>query len=206
MIDTCQQLQNRGGWAEDLALGRCHNPIGPRNTYSNLSFLVVGVAVHLYLRTPASFLFALAMFALCYGSWRYHAEKTRRANLLDRVGMFLVLVQLAVHGVWRLFHLPSAPLPALVIVTLLLTVAAVYYAPLKWMDAQIGAWVALATLGGIVGGRPWLAGLAFALFVAAYACWQLDKDPRRPLGLWGHAIWHLVAGPAFGVLFLAVVG
>lgn len=201
MTDTCSQLQRRGGWWEDQALGRCWSPIGPRNALSNLGYVVAGLlAVALHPHAPSTPLFAFAMMALGYGSWRYHAEKTVRANLLDRVGMFLVLAQLA-----ALAWFPT-DLPVVWIFTLVATVVAVYVAPLQWMDGQIGAWLALACLGALLNGGIWqLAAASMLLFVAGYACWQLDKQPDHPLGLWGHAVWHLLTAPAFLVMWLAIV-
>lgn len=202
---SCARLIARGDWGEDEQLQRCQPPIGPRNSASNASYAVSGIAAVLLRPGPEGVLFLLAMLALCYGSWRYHAEKTIRANLLDRVGMFLVLVPLGVLGIWALAGWPPENRPvAMVIAALVCTPVAVYYAPLKAMDLQIGGWLALAALGGFVRGDPWLAGAAMALFFLGYACWQLDKVPRRPLGLWGHAIWHTVTGPAFALMFLAV--
>lgn len=187
----------RGHWAEDEALQRTRLPVGPRNSWSNLPYGACGIAAGLLQSTDAGFLFALGMLALCYGSWRYHAEKTVRANLLDRVGMFLVLVQLGLGAWWPW-------LPGVWSVTLAAAVVAVYVAPLKWMDAQIGCWLLLALVGTAVhGGSLPLAVASMLLFFAGYLCWQLDKRPSMPLGLWGHACWHLLTAPAFLLMWLA---
>lgn len=204
MTDSCDRLVARGHWGEDEQLHRCHWPIGPRNAWSNVAYAVTGVIPFWLHRSPEAFLFLLAMLALCYGSFRYHAEKTIRANLLDRVGMFLVLVPLASLGVTRLLPWPIDPGIAMVLPALVLTPLAVYYLPLKWMDAQIGLLVLLGSIGGVLRGDAWITAGALSSFTGGYACWHLDKDPRRPLGLWGHAIWHLLTALAFALLFLGI--
>lgn len=199
-MEPCEKLRQRGGWAEDEALGRCFYPIGPRNTYSNIAYVVAAIWVGLARPGIHAALMGGALISLAYGSWRYHAEKTVTANLLDRMGMGLVFSVLACCA---LFADRSYFLILTACVTLLGTALFTLVLPSKYVDVQVGIGLTIGLLGALWHGAIDAAVASMVLFLMAYGVWHLDKAKSRYIGLWGHAIWHVLTAAAIGQMFLA---
>jgi len=201
-IDDWAHRIARGFWREDTALQRHAWPIGPRNTWSNIGYLVAGwAAVPATHADPRAWIFAGAMTLLAAGSFAYHGWKTLLANALDWAGMYAVLwiVVLTALGVR-----PSTP----GILGLIggSCGAAVFG---LWRRARfdlamaigfgIGCAVAVTHGYGVEGA------VAAAVFIVSYLCWTDDKASDPIFGLWGHALWHLGCAFALFLLFVGIV-
>lgn len=203
LIDSCSKLQTRGGWAEDAAEGRCSFPIGPRNTWSNLAYPAVAVALLGVWTDPGTIVMAVALTVLGIGSGLYHGFKTRWANKLDWCGMYLVFGALSVHS----FH-PGNPNTwmAMALTGVLLAVLFSYVVANKVnLDVQMGLLLWFSALPVVLHGHIALVGTSMALFVAAFVCWELDLA-RHLVGRWGHALWHILTALAIGSMYAAQQG
>lgn len=201
MSESCEHRRRRGGWTEDRALGRCAWPIGPRNTWSNLAYPAVGWSV--LALDPASamaWVFAGAMTVLGIGSALYHGFKTIWANQLDHVGMYLVFGSLLVAAMAP--EHPYAPL-AMAVSGLVLAVIFAYVVKVS-LDAVMGVLLWFTYVGVALEGDMLLGGISLALFTVGYTAWQLDKAKHPMIGLWGHAVWHILTAAALGAMFLAL--
>lgn len=183
-------------WSEDEELARRRPPYGPRNTFSNFAYLLIGVAVLLERFSESAAAMAFALLLLGIGSGLYHALKTRWANNLDWVGMYAVMGVLVLHGI-----VPNAPGFLLGAVSTIGAVIALFaFEPTHEHLHMIVLFLG-ATIPSFVSGNRLLVLVAVTMFAAAYGCWQLDQ--RRVLRLWGHAFWHMLTAAAMGTLFLA---
>lgn len=201
-MTSCEHLRNRGGWTEDRALLRCAPPIGPRNTWSNAAYVLVGVAVALRLPGPASTVFAAAMVLLGVGSGLYHAYKTLWANRLDHGGIYMVTGSLSIHAI--------APTHSATPYLMLLTGAGLatlfaYVIPRIDLDVQMGLLLFYSAVPSFLFGDVTMTVQAFGLFAVAFAAWHLDRRHSPLIGLWGHAVWHVLTAAAVGWMFLARV-
>jgi len=181
-------------WAEAQALRRTSWPREPRNTFSNLAYLGGAVAVLARGQDLTRVVMAGALIVLAVGSAYYHSVETQRADNWDWAGMVLCLTVLAVHALWP--HAPGLALGA-AMVALVLTLI---YAP-SWdlhYDALLGVLFAAALLPTLVHGRLGLILAGVACFALGYAAWWLDRT--RVLGLYGHALWHVLTGAGFPLL------
>jgi len=197
--DSCAKLQARGGWAEDAALHRCSFPIGPRNVISNLAYLAVGAN----LAERGFWAMGIAMTVLALGSGIYHGWKTLWANKLDWVGMYMVFGCLVVHAI-----VPASTAAPWLMLAFGAAVALYYSYELNGIDlnAQMGLFLFLSLLPALWGPTPHvpMACAGFATFLVAYGVWQLDVAHSKWVGLWGHAIWHVLTAIAIGLVFLSV--
>jgi hypothetical protein len=197
---TCARLQNRGGWAEDRALRRCGFPIGPRNTWSNAAYVAAGFALLWADRTPPTVVMCAALVMLGIGSGLYHGAKTKWANKLDHVGMYLVFGGLVAHGVD-----PAHPYtPALMLVTGVLLAGLFSYTGIKVsLDIQMGLLLYLSSLPGVLLGNWAELAWGYGLFLTAFLAWHLDLRRSKLVGLWGHAVWHVLTALAIGAIYLS---
>jgi hypothetical protein len=199
MIESCERRIARGGWAEDLTRQSCQGMIGPRNTLSNLAYAVVGIWTAWRYQDSASAAFAVAMCLLATGSALYHAQKTLPANRMDWLGMMAVLGVLLAHG-WA----PHAP----AIGWLMLAgggLAGYTYLSQRqlYFDDAVAAYFVVSSIGPAWRGQWLVLGISWLVFAVAYGVWQLDKRRSRWVGVWGHAIWHVLTAVGFGLLFQA---
>ena len=197
-----------GGWAEaklrGCDRGPTHTgfPVEPRNAYSNVSYLLAGLAVVWASggRFSAAVL-ALALVSLGLGSALYHGLKTPWAVQMDRAGMYAVFAALAIYAL--------APVhPAIGWVMLGGAVAAAV--GFAWvrpgdLNERMGLLLLVVSLRGFLLGSPLYAGLALLMFAAAFTAWTLDKNRPPKLGPWGHAIWHVGTAGAVGLMYRAVM-
>lgn len=202
--EQCEKRQARGGWAEDAALHRCSWPIGPRNTYSNLAYVLVGLVVYARIESSAALAFYFAMTVLAIGSGLYHGHKTPWANRLDWVGMYMVFGALVVHAI-----VPLSTIAPWIMLAFGAGIAWYYTYELNGvaLNAQMGAFLFLSLLPAAFGPTPHytLAGSAFAAFAWAFLLWQLDVRKSPLVGLWGHAAWHVFTALALGLTFLSQI-
>jgi hypothetical protein len=195
----CARLIARGGWGEDRALARCAFPIGPRNTASNAAYPMAGLALYLRYPTPETAAFAVCLLALGLGSAAYHGWKTIQTNNLDWAGMYAVFVALVLHAVapglgwWAWLTVPTAG-----------TFAYLFAYRLNGLglNAHMGLFLLLAMLPPLLHGHALLALVGFGLFLLAYGCWTLDHR-TRVMGLWGHALWHILTAAAIATVYAA---
>lgn len=198
---SCDRLRARGGWAEDVILHRCASPIGPRNTYSNIAYAIAGFALLFVGMEPATAGVAwFSLTGLALGSAMYHSHKTLFSNMLDHVGMYMTFGALAVHG-WA----PEwAGMPYLMALTGMgLATYFVYAKPRFGMDIQLGVLFLLGAIPAAIWGDRSTLLAAVLFFGSGFWWWHLDKNPRRPAGLWGHALWHVFTAVAIYYMFVA---
>lgn len=189
----------RGGWAEDWARytgdpTRQRHPIGPRNTWSNLMYAVVGVLLASRFQDSQSAWMAMSLCILAVGSAAYHAFKTVAANRLDWIGMYAVFGALVGHAWWPA-HTGTMAMASAGIVGL--------YAQRGWKNADWHMAVALGlAIIPLLRSGHWLpVWHVLLLFGIGYAAWQADRRRMPFVGLWGHALWHVFTALAIGLLF-----
>lgn len=199
MRETPERRRARGGWYEDLTLGRISPPFGPRNTVSNLAYAIVGVLVAATESTDAAAVFAVAMIILATGSALYHAEKTLEANRLDWLGMFAVFGAMVPHG-W----LPNWPGVPWLMLGVAMLLGWLYLRQRRlYFDWAMGVLLVLSSIRPVWTGAWAGVAVAWAVFAVSYGLWRLDKAGSRWVGLWGHAAWHVGSAVALGLLFSA---
>lgn len=198
-ILSCRRLRERGGWAEDAQNRRCTIPIGPRNTVSNLAYAAVAVWVVVSQVVAERLVMAAALLLLAVGSALYHATKQVWANNLDWAGMGACM---GVLDVVALF--PGAP--GLTLGAFSISMAAsVMIAQHMHFDRVMGGMFLVALIPAYLRGDTTLATVSLLLFALAMLAWQADKRRWKVVGLWGHAIWHVLTAAALGLLFAALV-
>ena len=206
----------RGGWHESY-LNNCQAglqkvPQQPVNTYSNLAYLAVGVFVELWLDTYPSFVLAVTMTYLCFGSALYHATSTRWAGMLDVTAIYTVFSAVAVYALAVLVGLgDNWATPAVMFVVAGLTAFLLAQRFRRKMNLVIGIFLGgayafqLLHMALTVQWFAWRSLLgSFVLFALAFLAWNMDKAQRFPLPRWGHGVWHLLTAAACGFLFYAV--
>lgn len=173
-------------------------PYGPRNTFSNLGYAVAGLWIAARYPTDTGAVMAVSLWLLATGSALYHGYKTLLANRLDWIGMLAVFTSLATAntlGPWR-----GAPWAMLALSAL----AGFTYA--RVLNGVSRDWW-MVVLGLIGAARPFLwhrygaLALGLGAMAVAYTVWQLDKARSRWVGVWGHAIWHVLTAVGIAVLF-----
>lgn len=179
-------------WFEDWFLQRTSFPYGPRNTYSNVAYLLAGYVAFRLSGDPyiVGFLIYLGL-----GSFAYHGFKNRVTSAFDISGMFGVFgyitfggfvpgVFLATVGLAAVLNEVDIPVHGIIGVTLGLAVIDRFMDPLTFA--------------------------ALVVFAVAFGIWILDKRaippagevrPKPLLGLWGHAVWHVLTSIAIVMLY-----
>lgn len=201
MTEPNGTLVRRGGWREDIMLNRRRPPYGPRNAWSNVAYLFAGFFPLPLVPGYPAFMFALAMGWLAYGSFTYHAYKTVAAHKADWSGMYAVFGVLAAYA-----YSVSTPAAGPVMAAVGVSGALLAYV---WRagsaNALIGVLLVLSFVPAYFNGDSRLAIASLGLFLAAKACWVMDKNTAY-LGLWGHALWHVLTAAALACMFLSLGG
>lgn len=201
--DECQRRIERGGWNEERVLGRCEVPIGPRNTYSNLAYILAGFAIFLTQTGPESILMCGALVLLGIGSWAYHAHKTYGTNVMDRIGMLLVAGCLVGMAYVPIGQPPELPMVAISLAFVLLFATVAKRMDISYPMGFVLVSVSVPTLtGGPPDAKRWAA-VALLSFMFAYAAWHVDKS-QKTKWLWGHAVWHLLTAQAIALMYVAL--
>ena len=187
---------------------RCAWVVEPANTWSNLAYVAVGLAlVALSRRSPSAQLRAFGPAAIVVGlcSGIYHASYTFVLQILDFAGMYVFCFLLLTVNLRRLGWISPGDagrrFAQLVIATTALTVA------VDFLEIPIQG-IVFALIVLIVGSELWLRrrqpavrlgafGLAVALITAGGVFSLLDVtrtwcDPTHAV-LQGHAIWHVLS-------------
>jgi hypothetical protein len=195
---TCWTLRSRGGWWEDvLSTGRCVFPIGPINTWSNLAYLVAGVAAVLVRPGLWSLAIAVLFGALAVASAWYHGTKTLTSARADNAAIYAIFTAL----LFRVFG--GAPLLGVLAANALAWAFA--FGP-WWrsvLEPVAGALALITLIATAARGSLSLVAVSFALFLLAYVAWRADLNRKFPLPRWGHAVWHILTAAALFVLFVA---
>lgn len=200
----------------------------PANTWSNLGFVVVGLAIGVLARRDAldgrgprnrmrdtavyPSLYAAAATFLGPGSMAMHASTTDWGRLIDSYSMQLWIAFPVCYGFVRLKNL-SVPVFLSAYAALVALLGLGVLADAVPGTIVFGALVAVFCLVELAvrlrapaGGRyAWL-GLAAAAFALAFAVW-LPSHTGGPLCapgslLQGHAAWHLLSSVAVGAIYL----
>lgn len=197
-ILSCRRLRDRGGWAEDAQNKRCTKPIGPRNTYSNLSYALAALWLVDNSPDPLRFPMAAWLLLLCVGSSGYHAFKTTFWNNMDWAGMYSTMAVLVIHGLK-----PDVPGGLLGGFTVGAVGAMLFAFQIKHFDLLMGGLFAVAAIPPLWSGNQAVALLSVGLFALAFLFWQADKRRWKMVGLYGHAAWHVFTAAAMVALFVA---
>lgn len=187
-----------GGWWEDLYLRRKSFPIGPRNTYSNIAYALAAVYLVVTGSGTTRWVLGAAMLLLAIGSAGYHAFKTERWRTADHAGMVPTMAVLMVHGL--LHNSPGLTGGAFMVATVLGAIFAV-----EKSDKLLGLLFLGAAVPPLVAGAIGPTLIAVALFALAFAFWVADKRAWAIVGLWGHAIWHVLTAVAMPQLHAAQI-
>lgn len=185
------------------------------STQSNLAFVLVGLLIvfappRATARPAYQTVFGLAVMAVGFGSWLYHASLTRVGEWFDLVGVYLLLSLILVVNAHRLRPLRPATLAALyVVINVIGGVQMIVAGALQQV-------VFVTLLGGALlleiavwlRRRPqmqfgWLAA-ALTTFALAAITWLADaRLPCDPASLFQwHGLWHALTATAAGFVFL----
>jgi hypothetical protein len=202
----------------------------PANTFSNLGFIAVGIAIaaergRLRARggaAPANPFTTTAFFpALCGvvvallgpGSMFLHASLTRWGGQVDVLSMYLWATFSIAYAALRALRLSTAGFAALFATLLAAAAWSKFRAPVS-SDVVFGLLIAGFSAGEYTvwrrrpelrQNRRWLA-LAGLCFGAAFALWLPSRGPDGALCdphslLQGHAAWHLLCAAAAGSIW-----
>lgn len=194
----CQRRIHRGGWAEDEARGSCNVPIGPRNAYSNVGYAGWGFYLLVTSRSTLQTAMGVAMIMLAFGSWWYHSEKTIAGNNADWVGMYACAAVILGGAIGVHTYEILIPIGMIFVVLFAWAINRVRFDAFMGVTFLVGAISAIARHG-----VSWMIVIATLCFALAYLAWQLDKRRNPIVGLWGHALWHLLTAPGLALLHLA---
>jgi hypothetical protein len=200
-------------WCESEVCGWITNPA---DTWSNLAYLVFGVAMWRIARAsgrPDLRLFAPASVAVGIFSGVYHASYTWMLQFLDFVGMFVFCFVVVTRNALRLGWIGERRQTAFYLAGVAATSAAVpplfeIGFPIQALVVVlvaviIGQEIALRSRTARADYRPWFA--ALALLGAGAVCSILDVtrvwcDPADHF-LQGHAAWHVLSAASLFALF-----
>ena len=204
-----------GGWWEgelnNCRAGLLQLPQQPVNTYTNVSYVFCGFFTAFQLNTLPSYAFALASLYLCAGSSLYHATSTRWAGSLDVSGMYAVFSSLTIYALLAFTQLED---PAAALIMFVTASLCGYFLRYKFRgdtSLKIGIFIVISyglllwklLRDNIPDVKPYHI-VSFAIFLVAYAVWNLDKKRLLSLKNWGHGIWHIMTGIAIALLFYAI--
>ncbi len=200
-------------WCE---LQRCAWVVEPANTWSNLAYVIVGVALWSLTRrssSPHLGFFAPAAILVGVASGIYHASYTFALQILDFLAMYVFCYLLITLNLRRLGVLGADDWRRrfwqLVAGTTVLTVAVDFLeVPIQGLVfvlilTIVGTEIRIQRRGG--GGELRSFALAMALIGAAAVFSALDVtrtwcDPTHPF-LQGHAVWHVLSALSLFAIF-----
>lgn len=191
---TCKELQKDGGWHEDVLVNRCKFPIGPRNTWSNLAYVLTGIGIW-----HVSPMGAIMVGLLGVGSGLYHGFKTWWSNRLDNAGMYAGFGSMAVWMVAP--HTTYAPLAMVLLAGVMIWRFVYTEVPDNYETILMGAFSGISVIAVALNGHPLAALASLLLMGGAYICWWADQQRKFPLPKWGHAFWHFFTAAAVYLLF-----
>lgn len=188
-----------GGWREDLRLLRKKFPIAPRNTWSSVAYALAAVYLVAIGEGATRWVVGAGMVVLAIGSAGYHCWKTEPWRNWDWAGMGGTMTPLAVNGVLHASQglalgALSVGIPA---------AALIAWGGTKHSDLVMGLLFVGSSVPAFLAGNTWPAIEAVALFALAMAFWYADRKAWAIVGLWGHAIWHILTAAAMPQLYQA---
>ncbi len=193
----------------------------PLAAYSSLAFVLIGLlawAAPRWRRSPGgslltsharyAFAYGAALIALGLGSFFYHASLTLAGEWFDIVGMYLVIAFYSLYNLARLGQ-PNAFWPGYALV--FLAGGAQMIAAREWQQIGFAVLVGCGAASEalvwlrprprldlrLLGGALICLGAGGALWIAGY---RLPCDPAG--WLQPHALWHLLAAAATGLMWL----
>jgi hypothetical protein len=207
----------------------------PANTWSNLGFVMAGIAIAAALSSPsyrrrsnlltrselAATLFSCVVVLLGPGSMAMHASGTRMGALFDNVSMYLVAGFLVAYSSVRLFRLRSPWLLPLFAGVFAMQLVSSRYRVLPFIPRSSGntafalcltTTIVFEAIHAVkvrtVRSHGW--GYASVASVAvAFTIWNLSLTGRpccvRDSLLQGHALWHLLCALSVYCLFRYLV-
>lgn len=204
-----------GNWHEselhNCRAGLFAVPQQPVNTYTNLTYLAVGLFPGVFLNTAVSYVFAFTMAYLCVGSTLYHATSTKWAGMMDVTAIYTVFSALAVYAASELLSVPSWLIPGLMFLFaggLAYLLSPRYHRRMEFIiGIFLGGTYLLVIIQMWLSGEwqywSWLVG-SFVCFGVAYIFWNMDRARSFPLPRWGHGLWHILTALASGLVFYSV--
>lgn len=201
MNPYCQKLKERGGWWEDVLVPNCEFPIAPRNTWSNLAYILAGIVVYLLEPTATSFTMGLAFVFLGVTSGLYHGTKRGWAAKLDHAGMYAAFIALLISRTYT----GPIPVPAFMLLTTVLVMFLMRNdQSTVSLYSAMGIAVFFGELAAYLQDGYMTVMISMSLFVAAYSIWWMDKLRVFAPAKWGHAFWHILTAAAMTILYLGV--
>jgi hypothetical protein len=185
-----------GGWAEDAKLRRTFFPIGPRNAWSNIAYAVSAIYIVIAGHGDTRWVLGAAMILLAIGSGYYHYVKTEKARTWDWAGMIPTMTIFAVHGM--LHNSPGLAFGSFTVATVIGSI----YAKEK-SDIVLGVLFLAGAVPPLMAGNVIPTAIAVCTFGLAMTFWIADKKHWAMVGLWGHAIWHVLTAVAMPQLYSA---
>ncbi len=193
----------------------------PANTYSNLSFVLVGLLILGFSQARSddlsrpprahSIVYGLAVTAIGAGSFFYHASLTFTGQWFDLMGMYLLAAFIVLYNLSRLRPLGGAVFAVVYVVlnTLLGLILALNPSiRIRLFSGLILIGLALEVII-LLSRRPQIKTRYFiaslVTFIIAYLIWTLDENGTlcAPASLLqGHAAWHVLTALAAGLLFM----
>jgi hypothetical protein len=231
-------LGGRGGWKgtpnDCIARGTCfceefrEGPVKqPANTFSNVAFILVGLACALHAARngksgagrlqstdfhPA--LFCAALGALGPGSMYLHASMTRWGGRMDVASMDVFMGVCAAFGLSRRFRWRRGVFACAALSFTAAPLLAEHFFENLHTEHTFGVLIAVFLAAELLPGeeassrlpdKTWLK-RAGACFFAAFSVWLLSRRPTSPLCsprslLQGHAFWHIMTALGAGCLY-----
>lgn len=187
----------------------------PGNTWSNVGFLIAGIAILRMAakgRSPHLRGLGIVCVVTALGSAFYHASETFAGRVADYVGMYMGASYMLAVNVSRWRRRSGTPVRILFWATLLAPLATMLFAPrlatpiyvVETVVCCLGLEIALFVRDRRSTRYRFLI-TYWAVFLIGYGFWQLDIhhilcNPRNHV-LSGHALWHLLNAAAFFFLF-----
>lgn len=191
----------------------------PVNLFTNLIFLIVGVAGVAMARRRRAGLFAEVLawwiVAIGVGSAAFHMFANRGTVLADVMPIATLVMAMTIFCLRRMFGL-SWPATMLVFFGFYILAGLLTWSVPAWLsDATNGstgylaAFIGLPLFGGALvakghpAGRYFIA--AFVVFASALLFRSIDEEVCASLPLGTHFLWHLLNGLMLGIIIAAVV-
>lgn len=197
-LDRIERLIARGGWKEDATLRNLRPSFGPRNTWSNLAYALAGFLCFLAAPSNETGVLWFTMTVLALGSGLYHHHKTAYFNAWDHNGMYATFGALAAFG-W------GGPAWLMAAVGLFFAWIGTYWCGQARLDTQVG-FLLVVGLFPMFLSDPGFALVVLAIYALGFAVQRLDKAKSPLVGLWGHALWHVITALAIGLSILHYAG
>lgn len=198
-------------WCEEML---CSWIREPANTYSNATYLIIGIIILIQSRKqlyPHLKLLGWYSILLGFMSGFYHATSSFFGEVLDYGSMFLISSYMVSANLSRLYKWSPRKMTLAATTLFVFSVAglvAFRTVGAPFFGAQIVATLILELILIRQGGtRPLYRSLwtALGLFLGAWGIWNLDThkivcDPQNHF-INGHAIWHITTGIAIYFIF-----